>query len=199
MPCNYCPFVSMCWPKPTSDNGTPQSATIDPDNLAAVASLASEYLWHSAIAKKHYAARDNIKPFLAGMDAVVPNPQNPEYELNREDGRRESGQAGVRTARPWPRNWRPSGTHRSCGKRQRHAMCGSAGARRRRGSGERQVERDPGQPSMAVRKRHPWPGGGEPLPNHDPARTSARCRCLPQTRRCCSCGQPPRCCRRPCR
>ena len=28
MPCNYCPFVSMCWPEPTSDDGTPQSATI---------------------------------------------------------------------------------------------------------------------------------------------------------------------------
>jgi len=81
MPCDYCPFVDMCWPDPTGPDGTPQSATMDPDDMAAIGSLASEYLALSATGKKAFDARDDIKPFLAGLDAVVPDPQDPEYEL----------------------------------------------------------------------------------------------------------------------
>lgn len=81
MPCDWCPFLSACWPDPTGPDGTPQSATMDPDDMEAISSLASQYLTASAIAKKAYDQRDDIKPFLSGMDVVVPDPEDPEYEL----------------------------------------------------------------------------------------------------------------------
>lgn len=81
MPCDWCPFLSACWPDPTGPDGTPQSATMDPDDVAAIASMASDYLTLSATAKKAYDARDDIKPFLAGLDVAVPDPQDPNYEL----------------------------------------------------------------------------------------------------------------------
>lgn len=81
MPCDYCPFVSMCWPDPTGPDGTPQSATMDPDDAAALASLASEYLSLRQTGKKAYDASDDIKPFLAGVEADVPDPHDPAYEL----------------------------------------------------------------------------------------------------------------------
>lgn len=81
MPCDWCPWLSACWPDPTGPDGTPQSATMDPDDVTAIASMASDYLTLSQTAKKAYDARDDIKPFLAGLDVAVPDPQDPDYEL----------------------------------------------------------------------------------------------------------------------
>lgn len=81
MPCDYCPFVEQCWPDATGPDGTPQSATMDSDDEAAIASLASEYLALSQTARKAYGARDDIKPFLSGLDAVVPDPEDPAFDL----------------------------------------------------------------------------------------------------------------------
>jgi hypothetical protein len=81
MPCDHCSFLSVCWPQPVTGDGTPQSATMDPEDAAAIANLASEYLTLRQQGKKAYDASDDIKPFLSGLDVDVPDPHDPEYEL----------------------------------------------------------------------------------------------------------------------
>jgi hypothetical protein len=65
MPCDYCPFMSQCWPVPFGDL-SPQSATIvdDPDE---VADRAAEYVHATAMAKEWTDAKYTAQAYLRGI------------------------------------------------------------------------------------------------------------------------------------
>ena len=80
-PCDWCPFLDTCWPDPTSDDGTPQSATVDPEDQAVIAAFAVDYLEARATESKAEKAKKDAAVFLAGLDTAVPDPRDPDYEL----------------------------------------------------------------------------------------------------------------------
>lgn len=67
-PCDWCEWVSACWPDvPPGDKRTPQSMTIDPEDVLAVEALAAEYLDASAEATAAEKRRKDAAVFLRGL------------------------------------------------------------------------------------------------------------------------------------
>jgi len=64
-PCDYCDFVTVCWPEP-EDGRSPQSETIAHDP-AAIAAAAEDYLAHREIASKAKSGQDDARAFLQGI------------------------------------------------------------------------------------------------------------------------------------
>lgn len=65
-PCDYCDWLSACWPQPENADLSPQSATIaeDPE---AVAAVLEDYLEASALASKLENAKKDARAFLQGI------------------------------------------------------------------------------------------------------------------------------------
>lgn len=73
MPCDWCPFMSLCWPEPTKDGGTPQSETIREDN-EEIGAYAAEYLEAAAEASKAERRKYDAQAFLKGITGSFPDP-----------------------------------------------------------------------------------------------------------------------------
>jgi len=87
MPCDYCEFVSLCWPSTGPDDPrSPQSITVQEDALA-LGALAQEYLEAAATESKGKQQKYDAQAFLKGMDGEYPGPDGNTYKITTQKGR----------------------------------------------------------------------------------------------------------------
>lgn len=85
MPCDWCEFVSVCWPEPSVPGGTPQSETVRED-AAALGAWAAEYVEASAAARKAEARRKDAQAFLRGVSGEFPGPDGGVFRVAEVGG-----------------------------------------------------------------------------------------------------------------
>lgn len=87
MPCDYCEFLSLCWPTTGPDDPrTPQSTTVEGD-AEALGALAMEYLEAAAEESKGKQRKYDSQAFLKGMDGEYPGPDGNTYKVTTVGGR----------------------------------------------------------------------------------------------------------------
>ena len=85
-PCDWCQFASVCWPAPSSDDGTPQSETVRGDD-AEVGRFAAEYMEAAAEARKADARKKDAQAFIKGLDGEFPGPDGGVFKISTVAGR----------------------------------------------------------------------------------------------------------------
>ena len=88
MPCDWCEFLSICWPSPSVEGGTPQSETVRGD-AEAIGQYAQEYLEAQQEESKAKARKADAGAFLKGVDGEYPGPDGNTYTV-RTIGERPS-------------------------------------------------------------------------------------------------------------
>lgn len=88
MPCDYCEFVSLCWPSISDpdDPRSPQSLTVEGDDLA-LGALAMEYLDAAQEERKGAQRKKDAQAFLKGQDGEYPGPDGNTYRISTVGGR----------------------------------------------------------------------------------------------------------------
>lgn len=86
MPCDYCPWLSQCWPDAPDGSGlTPQSFSVA-DDATAVGEFAREYVEARTEASKFYGQRDDVAAFLRGLDGTYPDANGVSYRVRMTGG-----------------------------------------------------------------------------------------------------------------
>lgn len=87
MPCDWCPFITECWPVPDPDGGrTPQSESVAHDE-AEIGVYAAEYLVASAEESKAGYRKKDAQAFIKGLDGVYPAPDGGEIRITTVGGK----------------------------------------------------------------------------------------------------------------
>lgn len=85
MPCDWCPYLSLCWPEPSVDGGTPQSESIRRDN-EEIGAYAAEYLEAAAESSKAERRKYDAQAFLKGITGIVPSPDGGQIRIAQVGG-----------------------------------------------------------------------------------------------------------------
>jgi hypothetical protein len=86
MPCDWCEFMDLCWPDPSTDDGTPQSETIRED-AEAIGRYAQEYLEAAAASRKADTQKREAQQFLKGLAGDFPLPDGGTVSITQVGGK----------------------------------------------------------------------------------------------------------------